>query len=50
MKPKNLVKTGFIVFLACILIHYILEFLLKHPIAFILVIFIGINTFKQKNQ
>lgn len=31
MKPKNLVKTGFIVFLACTLIHYTLEFLLKHP-------------------
>lgn len=50
MKPKNLLKSGFIVLLACTTIHYTLEFLLKHPIAFILVIFIGINVFKQKNQ
>ncbi|MGM0207210.1 hypothetical protein IGI96_001721 [Enterococcus sp. DIV0421] len=50
MKPKNLLKSGFIVFLACTLIRYTLEFLLEHPIAFILVIFIEINTFKQKNQ
>ena len=34
MKPKNLLKSGFIVLLAYTVIHFTLEFLLKHPIAF----------------
>ncbi len=49
MKPKDFLKTSFTVFLACIGIHYILEFLLKHFVVFIIT-FVIIVTYPKKNQ
>lgn len=49
MNPKIFVKTSFVIFLACILIHYILEFLLKHFVVFIIT-FVIIVTYSKKNQ